>query len=452
MRLQHWLTTIVCFFTLIAGARTSHGQGFPGAQPIPTHPAMAGGYDGPPGYQEASFGSAGPPGVVPHYSTVLSPEAVAGGLPPGALPHPRVSPFEHRFSQHSMEDGLWMHEVNDSPRQYFGGISAMLFRLRKPERALFGDPAFRTLADAMNPPVTIGQPYGNDHVFDKNFKTEGIRLHWGFNDADGTGLEAVAWWATDVTHQFKLGQDADASDPAAAIEFPPAIPVANGGAGDVIVLDRLFRMRYSAEAVNAQVDRVFAPVWKTEGIKLRPSAGIRYLFLRERLAFDGIAGGPPYYTAFLDTNTRSHMVGPQLGLQTEIGGESFRIVAVTRVVLFANIERVRMEGDNFGSPAQVALGTINSFSQTVSSSHVSPAFEQTIHMEANLIQFIPILNRYRLLQNARIRGGFTFFNVAEVARPGRAVRFRGMPQQPEVKSDRSKWSFTAWDIGLIFRY
>jgi hypothetical protein len=111
-----------------------------------------------------------------------------------------------------------------------------------------------------------------------------------------------------------------------------------------------------------------------------------------------------------------------------------------------------MEGDNFGTPAQVAIGTINSFSQTINTSHLSPAFEQTIHLEARVLQFIPFVNRYEVLRNAKFRTGFTWFNVAEVARPGRAVRFRGIPLQPEVKPDRSKWSFTAWDFGLTFTY
>ena len=122
------------------------------------------------------------------------------------------------------------------------------------------------------------------------------------------------------------------------------------------------------------------------------------------------------------------------------------------MIVFANIEKLRMEGDNFGTPAQVNLGGVNSFTQTITTAHLSPAFEQTVHVEARVMQFVPLLNRVTVLKNAMFRGGFTFFNVAEVARPGRSVRYRGLPQTPELIVDRSKWSFVSWDLGLLFEY
>jgi hypothetical protein len=451
MRLQHWLTAIVFILSFAFAPIAAEAQGYPGSQsPGPYYGGggvVATGYGGPPAQQMPS--SNGLPGnPTPHYSAQLS----SGGVPPGMLPHPAISPFEHRFSEHSIENGLWMHDSSSSPRRFYGGVSAVLFRLRKPEEALFGDSAFRAVATGS--PITIGVANGTNHVFDKHFKSEGIRIHWGFIDADDTGLEATAWWATDVTQQFKLGQDADASNPSLAIAMPPSIPVANGGAGDNLIFDRMFRLKYVQEAVNVHADRLFSPWWKSENIKVRPLGGIRYMYLREGMHFTGIAGGPPYYTGALNTNIRSHLVGPQIGLQAVIGGDSFKIITGTRVVVFANIEKIRLEGNNFGTPAQVGLGggSANAFTQTLTTSHLSPAFEQTVHIEANVMQFVPYLNTFDIMRNATFRAGFTFFNVAEVARPGRSVRYRGLPQFPEAISDRSKWSFVSWDFGLNFTY
>jgi hypothetical protein len=389
---------------------------------------------------------------------VLPPSGGPPSLPPGTLPYPQISPFEHRFSEHGIENGLWMHDVNDSPRRYYGGVTAMALRVRKPERALVGNPKFAfLLAVSQNAPVTIGQPYNGTHIFDKNFKTEGIRLHWGFVDADDTGMEFVAWWATDVTQQFKIGQDADASDPATTVQFAPGIPVENGSGGDVLLFDRMYRIRYSQEAINLQFERGMTAIWKSSGIKIRPVWGIKYLFLRERMMWDGVGGGnlggfPPLFSGFMNTSIRSHMVGPQLGLRGEFGGDSFKIVAGSRFIIFGNIERLRLEGDNYGNPFQVALGNINSFSQTIRNSHLSPAYEFTIHGEAKVLQFVPLLNRYDFFKEASLRVGFTLFNVAEVARPGRSVRHNGLPMTPELITDRSKWSYTAWDFGLSFKY
>ncbi|GAB4144042.1 MAG: hypothetical protein Tsb009_15510 [Planctomycetaceae bacterium] len=446
MRLQHWFTAVVCFVSLICASNAAHAQGdFNPYASSPYYGAAPVGYDEMPG----TLSQVSAPAPIPHFSARLSTDMNVNGVPPGMLPYPAISPFDHRYSEHSIENGLWMHDSNNRPRKYYGGVSAVLFRLRKPEQALFGDPAFRAVAT--NPPYTIGTANGSDHVFDKNFKTEGIRIHWGFIDADNTGLEATAWWATDVTQQFKLGQDIDPGDPGTAI-VAPSIPVANGGAGDSLDFDRLFRIRYVQEAVSTHADRLFAPWWKSNNILVRPMGGVRYMYLREGMHFSGINGGPPVTVSALNTNIRSHLVGPQLGLQGVIGGKSFRIISGTRVIIFANIEKLRMEGDNFGSAAIVAAGAVNSFSQTITNAHVSPAFEQTIHMEANVLQFVPYLNTFAIMRNATFRAGFTFFNVAEVARPSRSVRYRGLPQLPELKADRSKWSFISWDFGVNFVY
>jgi len=197
---------------------------------------------------------------------------------------------------------------------------------------------------------------------------------------------------------------------------------------------------------------LFHPWWKSGAITLRPISGIRYMLLREALKFKGIDGGPSLFTSYMNTKTRTHLVGPEIGLQAEMGGDSFKIVAVSRFILFANIEKLRLEGDNYGTAAQVNLGAINSFSQTITNAHLSPAFEQTVHVEAKLLQFVPFVNRVDLFREASFRVGFTFFNVAEVARPGRSVRHRGLPQTPELVTDRSKWSFLSWDLGVLFKY
>lgn len=474
MRLQHWLSAIIC---LLASVNTSAWA----TPPIPpSFPPQAGnvrpasyaertgmknrGYVTPvthhssPNYSTANnsvMPTGGTPnGIAPittapaHFSAVLPAGGHGMGVPPGMSPHPGISPFDHRYSQHINENGQWFHDFNSRPRKYYGGIAAMRFRLQNPEHAFIGDKNFAALAAV--PPITIGTTSGaGHHVLRDNTNTEGIRIHAGLIDPDDTGWEATVWWASDVTNQFKLGQD---TTPGLVIAAP-SIPVSiGGGAGASLQFNQLFRLKYVQEAANAQVDRLFKPIWQSGSIKVRPIGGLRYTYIREGLHFSGIDGGPPIFTGSLNTNIRSHLVGPQIGFQAAVGGNNLRVISGTRFMLFANMERLHLEGSNFGTAAQVALGGVNSFSQVIRNTHLSPGFEQTLHVEANLLQHIPYLNTFDLMKRAKFRMGVTYFSVAEIARPGRSVRYRGLPQTPELITDRSKWSFISWDFGLHFTY
>lgn|GEM_PF-6929609 len=390
----------------------------------------------------------------PHFQSVLPNPIQQGNSPAGFQGWPQISPYDSRYVEHYNENGLWFRESRaPSNAKYDWGVNAVFFRLRQPEEALFGNKAFR-LADSSTvgllDPIVIGRANGSDHTFDNDFKTEGIAAHFGMEKDDGTGMQISGWWATDVTEQFKVGQDADPSDPATTIASP-AIPVNNGAAGDQLRFNRLFRIRYSEEAFHAKVDFMRRAWWGRGSLIVRPMWGFHYLHLREGLLFDGV-DGPALFSAALSSNIRSHLYGPHLGFQAKIGSDNFRIVAGTRFILYVNSEKIRLTGSNFGNPTIVNTGFSGSFSKSTSNTHISPAFEQSIKLEAKLFSFVPVLNRVDILNNTTFQLGFTFFNVAEVARPGRSIVFNGLPLIPAIRVDRSKWSFNSLEGGFVVRY
>lgn len=510
MRRQHWLAAVGWFLVLLscgrpASAQPPYGDSDPqaltgtvypgGSAPAPS-PYGAPGAHAPPLAPDAAFA---PPGVytygrgpagatpVPEYTAVLPPGADAGaaGLPdldaavaapPSSVyPWPKISPFDYRFSQHYRDKGMWHWDANNRPRQYYAGAAAWFPRFRKPEESLFGHKAFLNLfvpgtgTDPNQPPpsgfldpVIVGTStanYGGAHIFDRDLKTEAIRGHWGFINPDDSGLEITAWWASDVTENFKRGQQQDLTDPTLTI-FPPAIPVQTGidpvPTGELLRFNRLFELSYSEEAFNAGIDYHYTPLVNFQWLKIKPLVGFRYTFVKEKMNFHGFDEGPPAFASFLNTKIQSHLYGPEFGLRGEMGGQALRVVGGVKAILYVNTENLEMDGDNFGTAAQVNqfrfFASETFFRQEEHSTHLSPGIEGTVHFEANVFPYIPVLKKWHPLEKARLRGGFTYLVIGEVARPNTSVIHRGLPLVPELKTDRSAWHIVGWDVGLEWRF
>ncbi len=206
MPVKHWLTSILAIAVTVIGSASADAQFDPfnapsGGAPFGPPPVYQAAYGQPPGammpgVQPAGYlqpGATGQPGGgAPH-----------GGIPDNFGPWPSISPFENRFSEHRIENGQWMQEINNSNRRYFAGVSAMMFRLHAPERTLFGsEDAFSALGGLGNLgaigsrdafPIGGRSEVSGEQIFNEAFSTVGIRANWGFWDPDGTGLEVIGW-------------------------------------------------------------------------------------------------------------------------------------------------------------------------------------------------------------------------------------------------------------------
>lgn len=380
-------------------------------------------------------GAGGPPSAP---GTVLSHPPGYAGVPEGSLPWPSVSPFQSKLSTHFNDNGTWFWENRNGQRRYFAGIEAMLFRLKSPDQALFGDTATAGFL-GVDTAVTLGSRRGGENFFNRPFKTEGIRFHWGFWDPTDTGFELVAWWASDV---FKR------------IHSPNGgftVPAWDGIAGVDIDFSVETNFVYRQVAANAQITRMMHPIWKwgDDTLVLRPTYGARYFFLRERLSFDGIT--TTLFESSLDNSVKSQLFGPSVGLYATLGkGNFLKVTLGSKFILFVNHERQRLRGDNFldeNAPVPAFR-----FQDSRADTHVSPAFEQTVHFETKLFQYIPLLNRVRFLNDATLRGGLTFLSIGEVQRPNGSTEFRAWPLRPNLKTNRTEYNVFAWDVGILFEY
>jgi hypothetical protein len=177
------------------------------------------------------------------------------------------------------------------------------------------------------------------------------------------------------------------------------------------------------------------------------------LFLEERMDFilaDFVNPNPsspdPFFTN-LNSVTKTHLAGPEVGVQFEFGGDTLLLRSESKVGLMANRELMDVYGNGFGNPhPPTFVDTV--FSEHDAHSHVSPMFEQSFSLDAAVIDIIPIVKRLHIFDHATLRGGYTFFVVGEVVRPTDTVIYRASPVDPTVTTRRTHLYYNAWSLGI----
>ncbi len=265
---------------------------------------------------------------------------------------------------------------------------------------------------------------------------------------------------------FQLGQGFSATGIGAA---GPVVPVLQPGNNSIFLFfDGNFKLTYRQVMVNGQVNRMLRPIYRWgDAVTVRPMWAARYNYIGEELNFAGTGFFNNLQSpSSIRNEIKSHLAGPAVGLHTVIGGETLKVTLGSQFILFANHERQKLRGTNFGGVAQRGLNANDpalnqalgvpfgnrSFRSTRKTTHISPAFEQTVHFEAHVFRLIPWVNRMRFFQDAKLRGGLTYLDIGNVARPAESIKYNALPLTPIVKTSRSKFSAFAWDIGLQFAY
>lgn len=504
MRLKHWLATLAGILAMACGTLSATAQSnpfntpptnsirsqvgpltvrsqSPAGQPMGYGPGyvMPSGYNGyPPGPPGPPAGTVVDPNYCPPQGGAYGPSIPVVPEQPAMQPWPGISPFEHRFSEHRNEGGLWTLRNNDAARKYFVGVSAMLFQNKNPERGVIGD---RKAAGILGQPTADGRefyPVNGDAVlaqvpiFSNAFTTEGIRANWGYWDPDETGLEIIGWWGSQVRQRFRTPAVFDIQNPVETIG--PTIPALQiDGTPIYLFYDGSFKAEYVQELWNAQIQRMARPMFRWNDVfVVRPMYGARYFGLSEQQNIDAYDFLPGPGFGFVDpmyihNSVVSHMAGPQIGLHYILGGDFFKVVCGTQFILFINHERQKLNGFNFGSQsqrsgfpqndpfyndAQIVPAGARFFSDSSSSTHVSPAFEQTVQFQMKLFSLIPYVNRMDFFKNATVTGGLTFLDIGLVTRPSKSISYVALPGKPSLETDRSSFSTLAWDVGVQFSY
>lgn len=187
---------------------------------------------------------------------------------------------------------------------------------------------------------------------------------------------------------------------------------------------------------------------------------------------DPVTGQPVIpYTTYVNSSVRTHLGGPEVGFQFDIGGDKFKIWGQTKVGIMANQEQIDLEGDNVGMGIRADPDDVdrpkalidpttdnpnpNAFTDSQKHTHVSPLFEQSIFMEMAIFDKLPVLKRMKMLEEAKFKVGYTYIVAGEIARPYDSIRWQGMPTRglfPSIEVDRKSWSVGTWSVGLDWMY
>lgn len=497
MRLHHGFAPVLGLLLAFAGSKVSLAQAPPQGFPPP------GAYYGAHTTANEADATGGPPTQNGHPEMAHPGYGNAAAWPHPAMPWPEISPFDHRFQQHTHQRGLWHYDFNNRPRQWYAGIEALVSKIRKPNGDLIGYP----LAPEFPQPEEIDQgdldelpfqqfpAYDVGGVFGKYQNTAGIGGRLGFTNPDDTGMQINAFWLAEADEQFRPDQFGgpvpflDQEDLGANLGLRPfgGLPLLTPEGAVTVPFDMEYRLESSSEAWGSNVNVFMTPIWKGEAIKVRPTWGVRYLRVNETFRFLGRDSGLVYgeeqpdvprrfnidfspdltdiavvtdpYEAKIRSETTSHLAGPELGLRYDLGGREFRIWGQSIFGLLANHERLRLEGSMIGDaldqvfPIPTPLDPApTQFGKSERHTHVSPIFEQSIFAEMPIFQYVPILRRSTLLENAVFRAGWTFTAVGQVARPYNSITYVGFPATPGIDLDRSTWYVHNWSFAIDWTF
>jgi hypothetical protein len=179
-----------------------------------------------------------------------------------------------------------------------------------------------------------------------------------------------------------------------------------------------------------------------------------------------ILGDPQLYpiTSFLNNTVNSHLVGPEFGLNYDLGGaKGFRMGGSSNVGVLLNYHEVRMSGDNIFVttrqsnliPASPTNARPNGFGSSTTHRSISPMFEQMFYAEGPLFQYLPILRRSSILRNAQFRAACTVTVIGELTRAGDSILWQGNPSEnlfPEIRTSKSTWTGSSWDFGVVWSW
>ena len=272
--------------------------------------------------------------------------------------------------------------------------------------------------------------------------------------------------------------------------------------GFVQPFDIFYRLQFESQLAGSNVDWYWSAIYDRSSLLIRPVAGGRFLQLRERFTFDGsdsglgysiqgarattgggnaatlgqvyspIAFDPEFSTpnimnSHLTSESRSLLAGPEAGLRFDVGSDRFKIWTQSKFGLLANNTHRNLNGFNIGDAYYVANGrtttlmprnspNLTAFSREDTSTWLSPMFEQSIFVKAPLFQYVPVLNKARILNQAEFQAGYTLLVLGQIARPAQQIDWQGYTDDahrgPLLKNERSTYTNGTFSFGVEWAY
>lgn len=360
-------------------------------------------------------------------------------------------------------------------------------------------PSFDILANPL-PLTTRDLGELNDHLIGP-----GVRGRWGYNNPDSSGFSAAAYHLGEEGAEFYLpsGFFNFPGDPTVlnngipiTLQFNTSLPLKTGNADTpftTIPFDEFYKLQYRSAAFGGNFDFYQIPFYRRNKFRIQTSLGARVMAINENFNFAaGYSGFPstvttptptlnaldlrptaavtfsdPAVSPQLSAEADSLLAGPEIGLQYALGGDRFQIMGASKFGLLANREEIGVSGRNFGiGPVQLFPNpsfpfdnipfsipqASPAFSTTKSYTHVSPMFEQTVLADMPLFQYVPLINKTKLFEDATFRLGYTFLLIGAVQRAGEVVDWYAAPINPQIRTERTYWFASSWSFGIHWNY
>lgn len=362
------------------------------------------------------------------------------------------------------------------------------------------------IGDTVLYPVT-GQVFGEDAVTlfggdrgvvgekRENPASPGFRVVFGVEDEDESGFDWTASWINGQDTVFSRGLDDPTRPRLTNIVFFDA-PHLGEGAVEVLDYNVLFRLMHETETAGSDLALYHTPVVDYGWLRVRPLYGARYDYIRETFTFSGKDNGfafaydsdgdifdqgndtdtsgesvigasivpqtleDPFLFSFLNpyettvlSRVRSHLYGPQVGFDAQVGGEYLMLTAVTKAGVVANTEKLTLDTAGFG--VTEALTGIRPFkSDAKTHTHVSPFFELNTKADINVFPIIPYVNRWNWLKTARLQAGWSTLVVGNLSRPMDNIVWRSNGSGGPYIKDRSRdaWYVQNWNVGIHWAF
>ncbi|MEK6258726.1 MAG: hypothetical protein AABP62_08900 [Planctomycetota bacterium] len=280
----------------------------------------------------------------------------------------------------------------------------------------------------------------------------------------------------------------------------------DGRPGFVMPFDIFYRLQFESQLAGSNVDWYGSSIYERPSLMIRPVAGARFVQLRERFNFDGSDSGlgytiqpatattggggtatsnqvfgpeqyaidfdvefliPDVLNAHVTSQSQSLLAGPEAGLRFDIGGDHFKVWTQSKFGLLANNTRQTLSGFNIGDAHFVRNGRtipvmprnspdLTTFAHQHTTTWMSPMFEQSIFCKSHLFQFVPVLNKARILNQAEFQAGYTLLILGQVARPAEQIDWQAYSNDanrgPLLKTDRTTYTNGTFSLGVEWTY
>ncbi len=278
----------------------------------------------------------------------------------------------------------------------------------------------------------------------------------------------------------------------------------DGKYGAVQPYDMGVYVRFTSQLMGANADWLFNPVYEQSAIRIRPLVGAKYVHLQEKFSFDGYDSGLGYTVNSPNTGTSgtggggatgttttgyltpatldplfsvpnvlhsqlissdiSNMAGPEAGFRLDLGKRDakFQVWTNTKAGALANVTTRQVSGFNIGNafnivtpntvPAMPNDPNTTAFSNSKTSTTLSPMFEQSINVKFPIFNVVPYLNKMEIFERAKIQAGYTFLYIGDVYRPQNTIIWNQYPKTPQLNGTTSSFYNSNFSLGVEWVY